>query len=93
MKHILLTSSCPAGCKWEMLSSIIIREMFEEMEESQEARENGEPGAQTESTQGVRQRVCREKPSRPVVVRVSLFSSTGYSLEKANDIDIVIWTA
>ena len=60
------------------------REMLEEMEESQEAREKGEPGAQTENTQRVRQRVCREKPSIPVVVRVSLLSSTGYNLDKIN---------
>ena len=66
------------------------REMLEEMEESHSAREKGEPGAQTESTQGVRQRVCREKPSRPVVVRVSLLNSTGYNLEKKNDLGIVI---
>ena len=58
---------------------------MEEKEESQEAREKGEPGAQTENTQRVRQRVCREKPSSPVVVRVSLLSSTGYSLEKRNN--------
>ena len=56
--------------------------MFEERVESHSAREKGEPGAQTESTQNVRQRVCREKPSRPVVVRVSLLSSKGYSLQK-----------
>ena len=48
--------------------------------ESQAVREKGEPGAQTETRQRVRQSVCREKPSRPVVVRLSFLSSTGYSL-------------
>ena len=64
----------------------MIREMLvpdpRTVTESQEAREKGEPGAQTERTQKVRQRVCREKPIMPVVVRLSLLSSTGYSLEK-----------
>ena len=64
----------------------MIREMLvpgsRTVTESEEDREKGEPGAQTETTHRVRQRVCREKPIRPVVVRLSLLSSTGYSLEK-----------
>ena len=63
----------------------MIKEMFvpgsKTVTESEEDREKGEPGAQTEITQRVRQRVCREKPRRPVVVRVSFLSNTGYSLK------------
>ena len=62
----------------------MIREMFvpgsRTVTESETNSEKGEPGAQTEITQRVRQRVCREKPRRPVVVRVNFLSSTGYSL-------------
>ena len=56
--------------------------------ESEEDKEKGEPGAHTETTHRVRQRVCREKPRRPVVVRVNFLSSTGYSLKIRTLLDI-----